>query len=77
MLNKFIDVDKLLTSLIMVPVNVDISTAENDVNDVILLKHYIDSVRLIYEALVDARSSLLSMIRDVCPVRCANVTASP
>ena len=44
----------------------DIGKAEHDVNDVIMLKHYAQSVRPIYEALTDARSSLLTMIRDAC-----------
>ena len=42
----------------------DIGKAEHDVNDVIMLKHYVQFVRPIYEALTDARSSLLTMIRD-------------
>lgn len=65
-LPNFIDVDKLLTSIIVTPVMADLNTAEHDVNDVIQLKHYVQSVRPVYEALANARTNLLVMIRDAC-----------
>ncbi|KAL9091780.1 MAG: hypothetical protein Q9159_001295 [Coniocarpon cinnabarinum] len=42
-LPAFVDVDKLLTSLIVVPLMSDVNRAEHDVNDVIQLKHYVQA----------------------------------
>ncbi|KAI9785237.1 MAG: MutS protein msh4 [Peltula sp. TS41687] len=65
-LKPFPDVDKLLTSLITIPTKRSLQNTEHAINDIILLKHFVDSVKPIFEALTAAKSFLLGSIRNLC-----------
>ncbi|KAK2746860.1 MutS protein msh4 [Myotisia sp. PD_48] len=68
-LKSFVDSDKILTALNIIPTKPSLSNAEQSINHVILLKTYVSSIKNIYEALTSAKSSLLLAIRsasDLC-----------
>ncbi|KAF2185031.1 hypothetical protein K469DRAFT_577714 [Zopfia rhizophila CBS 207.26] len=71
-LKSFLDVDRTLTSvlilphLIIIPTKPTIQTTEQSINNVIMLKQFVNSVNPIYEALTGARSSMLNNIRELC-----------
>ena len=52
--------------LVVVPAHATTSTEEQTLNNVIMLRQFVVSIRPIFEALHDANSALLSEIRDVC-----------
>ncbi|KAI9728947.1 MAG: MutS protein msh4 [Chrysothrix sp. TS-e1954] len=74
-LSSSIDADRLLTSLILIPAKEGPSTVEQSVNNVIMLREFLASLRPIFEALTGARSRLLLEIRDLCAPRQVNVVA--
>ena len=51
--------------LIIIPTKATIQTTEQSINNVIMLKHFVTSVRPIYESLTGARSWMLNNIREV------------
>ncbi|KAF2649594.1 hypothetical protein K491DRAFT_668687 [Lophiostoma macrostomum CBS 122681] len=65
-LKNFLDADKILTALIVIPIKPTIQTTEQSINQVIMLKQFVGSVKPIYEALTGARSSMLNNIRELC-----------
>ncbi|KAF1953836.1 hypothetical protein CC80DRAFT_537117 [Byssothecium circinans] len=65
-LKNFLDVDKILTALIVVPTKPTLQTSEQSINQIIMLKTFVHSIRPIYEALFGARSSMLQNIREYC-----------
>ncbi|PLN75258.1 muts domain V-domain-containing protein [Aspergillus taichungensis] len=65
-LKGFIDADKVLSSLILVPTKRTFQYVEQSVNNVIMLKTYVSSIKSIYKALGTAQSSLLLTIRELC-----------
>ncbi|KAF7178451.1 hypothetical protein CNMCM7691_007147 [Aspergillus felis] len=65
-LKGFIDADKVLTSLILAPTKHTFQYVEQSVNNVIMLKTYVSSIKSIYKALATAQSSLLMTIRELC-----------
>lgn len=65
-LKSFLDADKILTALIVIPAKPSLQHTEQSVNNVIMLKHFANSVNPIYEALIGARSTMLTNIRDLC-----------
>ncbi|GJP94872.1 DNA mismatch repair protein Msh4 [Aspergillus niger] len=65
-LKGFVDADKVLTSLILVPNKRALQYAEQSVNNVIMVKTYVGSIKLVYKALMAAQSSLLTTIRELC-----------
>ncbi|KAH7131986.1 DNA mismatch repair protein MutS [Dendryphion nanum] len=65
-LKNFLDVDKVLTALIIIPKTPTIQTTEQSINQVIMLKQFVLSINPIYIALAGARSALLASIRDHC-----------
>ncbi|KAI9931445.1 MutS protein msh4 [Aspergillus wentii] len=65
-LKGFIDADKVLTSLILVPTKRTFQYVEQSVNNVIMLKTYVSSIKSVYKALATAQSSLLLAIRELC-----------
>ncbi|KAL2868754.1 MutS family protein MSH4 [Aspergillus lucknowensis] len=65
-LKGFVDADKVLTSLILVPTKRTFQYVEQSVNHVIMLKTYVSSISSVYKALATAQSSLLLAIRDIC-----------
>ncbi|KAI9651966.1 MAG: MutS protein msh4 [Alyxoria varia] len=71
-MQNFFDVDKLLTSLILVPRNPKLPHVEHGINSNIMLKHFVTSVKPIRDALIGASSDLLSGIRENCNPRHIN-----
>jgi len=65
-LKPFLDVDRTLTQLILIPTQPSLKDTEQAVNNVILLKQFISLVRPVFEALTGARSSMLLEIRSLC-----------
>ncbi|KAG4433065.1 hypothetical protein IFR05_011459 [Cadophora sp. M221] len=62
-LRPFPDVEKLLSSLIIIPTRPDIQQSEQSINKVLMLKSFVQSITPLFEALAGARSGLLCMIR--------------
>lgn len=65
-LKPFLDMDRVLTALIAIPVKPSLKNSEQAINNIIILKQSLSCVRPVYESLVLARSRLLVAIRDVC-----------
>ncbi|RVD81059.1 uncharacterized protein DFL_008937 [Arthrobotrys flagrans] len=65
-LQGFGDMDRLLTSLITVPVNSSLKFSEKSINDVILLKKELASITPIHDVLVGCNSKLLLAVRSLC-----------
>ncbi|EEH35041.2 MutS [Paracoccidioides lutzii Pb01] len=65
-LKTFVDSDKVLTSLIVIPTRMTFQHAEQSINNVIMLKTYVNAIKPIYQALSGAQSSLLLAIRNLC-----------
>ncbi|KAL4884433.1 muts domain V-domain-containing protein [Aspergillus karnatakaensis] len=65
-LEGFVDADKVLTSLILVPTKRTFQYVEQSVNHVIMLKAYVSAIGSVYKALATAQSSLLLTIRNTC-----------
>lgn len=65
-LKSFLDVDKLLTDLILQPVNPDIQHAEQSINNILILKTFVQAVGPLYESIISARSRLLVEIKEYC-----------
>ncbi|KAJ5749923.1 hypothetical protein N7533_006951 [Penicillium manginii] len=67
-LKGFIDSDRILTSIILVPTNLKqtVQYVENSVNNVIMLKSYVSSIKNIHQALGAAQSDLLLEVRELC-----------
>ncbi|CAG7973916.1 unnamed protein product [Penicillium salamii] len=65
-LKGFIDADKVLTAIILVPTKQTVQYVEQSVNNVIMLKTYVSSIKTIFQALSTAQSDLLRTIRELC-----------
>ncbi|KAJ5644141.1 uncharacterized protein N7484_006648 [Penicillium longicatenatum] len=65
-LKGFLDADKVLSSIILVPTKQTVQYVEQSVNNVIILKTYVSAIKKIYQALGAAESDLLITIREVC-----------
>ncbi|GLA94913.1 mutS protein msh4 [Aspergillus tubingensis] len=65
-LKGFVDADKVLTSLILVPNKRAFQYVEQSVNNVIMVKTYVGAINSVYKALTAAQSSLLTTIRELC-----------
>ncbi|OQE28671.1 hypothetical protein PENSTE_c003G06774 [Penicillium steckii] len=65
-LKGFIDADRTLTSIILVPTKQTVQYIEQSVNNVIMLKTFVSSIKKVYQALGAAQSDLLLEIREVC-----------
>ncbi|CAI6341707.1 unnamed protein product [Periconia digitata] len=65
-MKNFVDADKVLTALIIIPRKPSIHTTEQSINHIIMLKAFMLSIATVYEALSGARSSMLATIRDIC-----------
>ncbi|KAF4555246.1 MutS domain V-containing protein 2 [Elsinoe fawcettii] len=64
-LKNSLDVDRILTSLIITPSHQTLQTTEQAVNNVLALKQFVNSVTAIHEALSSARSEVLVGIKDI------------
>ncbi|OOQ91584.1 putative DNA mismatch repair protein Msh4 [Penicillium brasilianum] len=65
-LKGFIDADKVLTSIILVPTKRTTQYIEQSVNHVIMLKTYVSAIKKVYQALGAAQSEILATIRELC-----------
>jgi DNA mismatch repair protein MSH4 len=65
-LKPFLDTDKTLTQLILIPLQQTLKGIEQAVNNVIMLKQFVNLIKPVFEALVGARSSLLQEIHNLC-----------
>ena len=65
-LKNFLDADKILTSLIVIPTRPTLYTTEQSINHIIMLKQFVNSVYPVYEGLIGARSAMLINIRELC-----------
>ncbi|KAI1004308.1 hypothetical protein K3495_g3902 [Podosphaera aphanis] len=60
------DIEKLLSSLIIIPIKPDIRHSEQSINNILMLKKFVKTIPLLYEALGTVCSDLLSVIRENC-----------
>ncbi|KAI1911266.1 MutS protein msh4 [Ophidiomyces ophidiicola] len=65
-LKSFVDSDRVLTALTIIPTKITFEYSENSINNMIMLKTYVSSIRPIYEALTGAKCDLLVAIRNLC-----------
>ena len=65
-LKPFLDVDRTLTQLILIPTQPSLRDTEQAVNNVIMLKQFVMLIRPVFEALTGSRSTMLQEIRDLC-----------
>ncbi|OXV11554.1 hypothetical protein Egran_00685 [Elaphomyces granulatus] len=65
-LKGFLDSDKVLTALVLTPARPSFYHPEQCVNNVIMLKSYVSSIKPVHEALTGAQSNLLLAIRTAC-----------
>ncbi|KAF5002230.1 hypothetical protein FGRMN_536 [Fusarium graminum] len=65
-LKLFHDMEKLLTKLIIVPTNVDLQQVEEQINQVLMIKSFLESIPELYAVLGPATSDLLVKIRELC-----------
>ncbi|KAI1500054.1 muts domain V-domain-containing protein [Biscogniauxia marginata] len=65
-LREFADVEKLLTTLVIVPNQPSIYASEQAINQVLSIKAFVVAVPKLHEALTAARSDLLTKVRNFC-----------
>lgn len=65
-LKPFLDVDKVLTQLILIPAQQTLKDVEQAVNNVIMLKQFVGLILPVFEALTGAQSAMLHDIRRIC-----------
>lgn len=65
-LKPFLDVDRMLTKLILIPTQPSLADTEQSVNNVIMLKQFAMLIQPVFEALTGARSMMLQEIRNLC-----------
>ncbi|PWW75164.1 hypothetical protein C7212DRAFT_297383 [Tuber magnatum] len=65
-LKPILDMDRLLTALITMPVKPSLKHSEQAINNIIILKQSLSSIAPVYDSLSPARSWLLVSIRNLC-----------
>ena len=65
-LKSFVDTDRVLTAISVIPTKPTIQYSQQSINNVIMLKQYVRSVYPIYEALANVQSELLKAIAEQC-----------
>ena len=65
-LKPFLDVDRILTKLILISTQPSLNDTEQSVNNVIMLKQFVMLIQPVFEALTGARSMMLQEIRNLC-----------
>ena len=65
-LKPFRDADKMLTQLILIPLQPDLFITEQAINNVIMLKEFVGLIKPVFEALTGARCSMLQDIQALC-----------
>jgi DNA mismatch repair protein MSH4 len=64
-LKNFIDADKVLTTLIQIPMTPTFQYAEQSINNIVMLKQFVASITPMYEALTGSKSTILQACREV------------
>jgi DNA mismatch repair protein MSH4 len=64
-LKSFLDADKMLTHLIIIPTKPSLHSTEQNINNIIMLKQFVGSIQPIYEALAGSKSAMLKEIKRV------------
>ncbi|KAL8802097.1 MAG: hypothetical protein Q9182_004041 [Xanthomendoza sp. 2 TL-2023] len=73
-LKAFVDVDRVLTAITIMPTKPTIQYWEQSINNVIALKQYVKSIPAVFEALATVKSELLLNISELCaPERIADM----
>lgn len=67
-LKPFLDIDKTLTRLILIPLEPSPKDTEQAINNVIMLKQFVNLIKPVFEALTGARCATLNDIRNLCTV---------
>lgn len=75
-LKKLLDVDKILTALIAIPKEKSLQYIEQSINNVIALKHFVNAVHPVHEALAGCRSAMLQEIQQHCALQNIEPTMS-
>ncbi|GAB7357527.1 hypothetical protein MBLNU459_g0052t3 [Dothideomycetes sp. NU459] len=65
-LKTFLDMDKILAKLILIPTNPSLQHTEQSINSIVMLKQSVQSVGPVFEALTGVRSAMLVDIRRYC-----------
>lgn len=65
-MKPFLDADKTLTQLILLPPQSNLKVLEQSINNVIALKQFVSLVKPVFEALTGSRSDMLVSIREIC-----------
>ena len=65
-LKPFLDADKTLTALILIPTQTSLQHIEQALNNVIMLKQFVNCISPVFEALAGARSTMLHGIQQLC-----------
>lgn len=65
-LKPFPDVDKTLTRLILIPVQPRLKDTEQAINNIIMLKQFVNLIRPVFGALSGGRCEMLQEIRNMC-----------
>ncbi|KAL8660171.1 MAG: hypothetical protein Q9202_006767 [Teloschistes flavicans] len=65
-LKAFVDVDRILTAITIIPTKPTIQYTEQSINNVIALKQYVKSIPAVFEALALINSELLLHINELC-----------
>ena len=65
-LKPFLDADRILTQLIIIPTQPSLELTAQAINNVIMLKQFVSLIKPVFEALTGARSSILDDIRNLC-----------
>lgn len=65
-LKPFLDVDKTLMSVIIIPTQASLEYTQQSLNNVIMLKQFVYGINPIFEALAGAQSAMLKEIKQLC-----------
>ncbi|KEF51995.1 DNA mismatch repair protein MSH4 [Exophiala aquamarina CBS 119918] len=65
-LKSFVDIDRVLAAFVIIPARLDFHYMEQSVNNVLMLKTFVDSIKLVWQALTGCLSEELTSIRRLC-----------
>lgn len=64
-LKPFLDADRILTQLIIIPVHPTMHTTEQGINNIIMLKQFVTHIKPMWEALAGCRCEMLTEIQRI------------
>lgn len=64
-LKPFLDADRILTQLIIIPVHSTMHTTEQGINNIIMLKQFVTHIKPMWEALAGCRCEMLTEIQRI------------